>query len=436
MKNRLPLFVFLVSVGTLFVLPNFYKNGWKSVEPAYYDEWQIRYDRLVIARLVKTRQDGFLSAGGLMGLGDTTEWNFLTATHRHQFNAYIDNGKFQSYLAYKSNPGLQGILYGIVDKLLNISGQQKIKVFRGITALASALVFGLIFSVFTLEFGMLAGIFTLLFSAFSIWIILPAGSIFWNLWVFYLPFLASAYLLADFANTGRYNPIKVYSVLFAAILARILLSGFDLMTTVLIMTTVPIVYYCISEKWDWKTFANRFIKISIVLSSASFAGLTIMSAQIAAVEGNNTNIFAYIKNRFGSHFAGNSEYYLSGNIEATKIGVIEVIKKYITMPAINIPWPGTDLQILYWHLIVMFAIFTTVFFAVNKKQFEYPRKAIALIVTTWYSMLAPLSWYILFRPHSIVHTHVNTMGWQMPFTLFGFALCGFVITDLFKPRPV
>ena len=84
MKKRKTLFILLVITGTLFLFPNFYNNSWKAVEPAYYDEWQIRYDRLVMARLVKNRQDGFFSAGGLLGLGDSEKWNFLSATHYHQ----------------------------------------------------------------------------------------------------------------------------------------------------------------------------------------------------------------------------------------------------------------------------------------------------------------------------------------------------------------
>lgn len=434
MPRRTQLFLLLLIAGTLFLLPSFYQNQWDAVDQGYYDEWQIRYDRLVIARLVQIRQDGFFSAGGLLGLGDATEWNFQSATHKHQFNTYFNNGEFESYLIYKSNPGFQGVLYGSIDKLLNIPGEQKIRIFRGITALLSALSFGLIFAFISVEFGAFAGAFMLLFSAFSIWTVLPAGSIFWNLWAFYLPFLAAAYLLAVSARTGSYHAVSIYLILFAATLTRILLSGFDLMTTGLIMSTVPIVFYGISEKWGWKTFFERFIKISIALSIATFAGLTIMSAQIAAAEGGIGNVFTYIENRFGSHFAGNSEYYISGGIEATRIGVIEVTTKYLLMPAINIPLPGEDTQVLYWHLVVLFAVFTALYFLFQKKREGHPRKAIALIVTTWYSILAPLSWIILFRPHSIIHTHVNTMGWQMPFTLLGFALCGYVITDLFRRK--
>ncbi len=201
------------------------------------------------------------------------------------------------------------------------------------------------------------------------------------------------------------------------------------------MSTVPYVFYSMYEKWEWKLFLKRFVMASIALITATLTGLFILSAQIIA--NNNGSIksaFSYVEDRFGHHFAGNSEYYTSGGIDATKISIVEVTGKYLVMPAINIPLPGADKQVLYWHLILLFAAFTILFFFVNKKRGAYSQKAVALIIATWYSLSAPLSWIILFRPHSIIHTHVNTMGWQMPFTLMGFALCGYVITDLFKGK--
>jgi len=432
-KNRT--FLLLIICGTLFLLPNFYQNRWSAVDETYYSEWQARYDRLVVARLAKNHQDGFFSAGGLLGLGDATEWNFLSETHRHQFDTYIRNGEFKSYLVYKSNPGFQGVFYGVMDKLLgDISGERKIQIFRGVTTFLSALAIGLIFAFIATELGSIAGLSMLVFSAFSTWTILPAGSIFWNLWAFYLPFLAGIYLLRDSAQKGQYKSASIYIFLFIATLIRILLSGFDLMTTGLIMTTVPFVYYGAYELWDKSTFITRFIKASSVLILATVTGLMIMSVQIASTDHTVTNVFSYIEERFGHHFAGNSEYYISGGIEATKIGAFEITSKYLAMPAVNIPWPGEDLQILYWHLVVLFVLFTVIYFLTNRNRNDHSRKAIALITATWYSLSAPLSWILIFRPHSIIHTHVNTMGWQMPFTFMGFALCGYVVTDLFRRK--
>ena len=56
---------------------------------------------------------------------------------------------------------------------------------------------------------------------------------------------------------------------------------------------------------------------------------------------------------------------------------------------------------------------------------------------TWFSFLAPLSWFVIFKAHSHCHTHMNFLVWQMPFTILGVALCGVASRGLFPlgPRP-
>ncbi len=421
--------------AVLLLLPNFYRNRWSAVDSEYYTDWQTRYDRLVVARLVKTRQDGFFSAGALMGLGDEKEWGFQTRTNKHQFIVYLNQAKFQSYLDYKSNPGFQGFLYGFADQALPISGDQKLKLFRAFTAFLSAMVFGLIVTVFAAEFGFLSGILSLTFTIVSLWIVLPAGSIFWNFWAFYAPFLASAYVLADAAKKGEYRSRKIHAILFIAVLMKVLFSGFDLTTTVLVMATVPFVFYAIYYRWDIKNFIVRMLNVGIVLLAATITGLVILGLQIVATEGSISNAYTYILNRFTSHVGGDYEYFTNQELPVRKISFMEVLPKYLVMPAIDLHFPKLTIHILYWHLIVVFAIFTLIFVLKHRIQpnrLQLTRKALALIASTWYSILAPISWYATFKPHSFIHTHVNTMGWQMPFTLLGFALCGFVITDFFK----
>jgi hypothetical protein len=418
---------------TLVLLPNFYRNRWTAVEPGYYSEWQTRYDRFVLARLVKTRQEGFFSAGGLMGLGDTDRWNLDTQVNRDQYESYLKNRSFTSYLVYRSNPGLQGIVYGTLDKTLPITGAQKLKAFRGLTAFLTAMVFGLILTTIAMEFGILPGLLALLFTIFSMWIVLPAGSIFWDYWGFYLPFLASAYLLAEAAAKNRYHARRIHIWLALAALAKAIVSGFDLTTTVLVMATVPFVYHAIYQEWDLKTFLLRFFKASFALLAGTVAALLILALQLIANQGTPGSAYSYILNRFTSHLEGNYSYFSGQDVVARRIGIMEVVPKYLAMPAIRLQIQSTTIQFLYWHVLVLFAIFTAVFLLIHRDRggrLGIPRKSLALLVATWYSMLAPLSWYVIFRPHSYIHTHVNTMGWQMPFTILGFAFCGLVISDL------
>jgi hypothetical protein len=124
--------------------------------------------------------------------------------------------------------------------------------------------------------------------------------------------------------------------------------------------------------------------------------------------------------------------YQSGS-GSEDVSAFEVLSKYLLMPAIDLRFRNISVHVLYWHLLVVFALFTLISISMHRigsQRLNIPRKTLALMSATWYSILAPLSWYVLFKPHSFIHTHVNTMAWQMPFTLLGFALCGLVITEL------
>ena len=431
-NNQLYNLILLFIGGVLFLLPNYYHNTWTTVEPNHYEDWQIHYDRTVIARVVKTRQDGMLSAGGLLGLGNVDAWSYNNSVNQDQYNTFVNNNVFFSYLPYKSHPGFQGIIFGFIDQIDSIPKDQALKIFRGLTALASAIVIAIIIVGVGLEISWISALLLLFFSAFCKWMILPAGSIYWNLWAFFLPFVTCALLLAFHTKSNKYSVKLITWGVFATTLIKILFTGFELITVVLIMTTVPILFYAISNNWQWKTFFNYFARTGIALSAATITGLFVLSMQLIINDGNWTSFTNQVIDRFGMYFFGNTDYFFDPTVQATKISAVEITSKYLLMPAINVKLPGPDTQILYWHLVVLFAIVTFIYLFSNKKQEKYPQQAVAVIATTWYSILAPLSWYLLFRPHSILHTHVNTMAWQMPFTLLGFALCGFVITDLFR----
>ena len=76
------------------------------------------------------------------------------------------------------------------------------------------------------------------------------------------------------------------------------------------------------------------------------------------------------------------------------------------------------LKVRYIYLIVLFMLMSPLLFL--RSNAERRQQDIALIWTTWFSILAPLSWFVIFKAHSYIHTHMSFLLWQMPFTFFGF----------------
>ena len=88
----------------------------------------------------------------------------------------------------------------------------------------------------------------------------------------------------------------------------------------------------------------------------------------------------------------------------------------------------------YYFIFICFAVASAFFMMLIRKRdigYSSPH-GIALIATTWFSFLSPLSWYVIFKSLAYFHTHMNYLPWHMPFTLFGFGLCGYVIQTTFN----
>jgi hypothetical protein len=67
-RTSLPLtylLVFTLSVGALFL--GFYKNAWRVADQSWFDNHQRDTESFVIGRLVRSRHDGVLSSGALLG---------------------------------------------------------------------------------------------------------------------------------------------------------------------------------------------------------------------------------------------------------------------------------------------------------------------------------------------------------------------------------
>ncbi|MCI0556202.1 MAG: hypothetical protein L0287_35110 [Anaerolineae bacterium] len=239
MNKKTVLYLILFIGGVAFLFPSFYRDQYHVVEPGHYQLWQRTYDRVVIARVAKSQQDGIFSSAGLLGLAEAEEnWNF---DPDRQFIIYENGEKVNGYRVYRSHPGFQGFVFSLIDSFTNFSPSQNIEIFRAVVSSISAITISLLATLIAMEFRLLAGIFILVFSSFSEWMILPGGNTYWNLWAFYLPFLAGILILHDEVTKNRYGAIKIYSVLFITTLIKILFTGFELITTTLVMVTVPFV---------------------------------------------------------------------------------------------------------------------------------------------------------------------------------------------------
>ena len=157
-------------------------------------------------------------------------------------------------------------------------------------------------------------------------------------------------------------------------------------------------------------------------------------SQIGAVKGGFMEGIAHVIWSFGKRTYGEAGDYpavYAASLEAGTIGVVITYMNGIFFDLNNYLSQANSfvsnflLKVRYVYLIVLFMAMSVLLFLRSKKiTAERRQQNIALIWTTWFSILAPLSWYIIFKAHSYIHTHMSFLLWQMPFTFFGFAVFG------------
>ena len=152
--------------------------------------------------------------------------------------------------------------------------------------------------------------------------------------------------------------------------------------------------------------------------------------------GINHIIFSFQKRTFSNNSFTNSEVIN----ESLSSSLYEVIATYFKGTAISFRGIFPNIKhsittITYLELTVLFVICSFILLFISLKKKSSRRQYIALFVFLVSSILAPLSWLIIFKGHSYIHTSMNKLIWYMPFILIGAISFGQImkyLVDLLK----
>jgi hypothetical protein len=442
-----------LSVGTLSMVLlffGFYANSWNLVDQQGFLDFQHDTESLVIGRMVESRQDGIFSDGGLTGAGIHknlhVDWISVEEI-KAQYSAYLNGLTFNEYSPYMSQIGGQAMIFSVLDGVLPFSPQAKLNLFYILTSLLSALALTLIILWFYDEFGLFVTIFVTGSMVLSPWLTVFGRNLWWSTWAFYLPMITVMEFLRRNRVPAKHYFIKFGILVLIAVLVKCFINGYEFITTTLIMMFTPFVYYGILDRLTRRQLLKGLLVAVLASCLAIFLSFTILSFQIGSLKGETMLngvqhiVDSFLKRSYGDASAFPVEY--AASLEAS---TMDVVLKYLRGTYINLnnlihtsnPYVAKYvLEIRYLYLIVFFLAMSIIGLLRRTGNIaaKCRQKYMALIAATWFSILAPLSWYVIFKAHSFIHTHINNILWQMPFVFFGFAVCGLVIKDLW-PDPV
>lgn len=387
-----------------------------------------------MGRLVESRQNGIFSHGGLLGRGDFNLYRADDGTYNYQkiyerqYDAYLKKQTFSEYGRYGSQSGMQAMFFGALDKLSPFTPVENMRIYRVITSLTFALVIGYLLFWFLTEFGWTAALLALVTTIASPWLTLFGRNLFYFPTFFYIPIVAVTFYLNRHSAHIEQVKLKFGGLIFITVLLKCLFNGYDFILPSILMIGAPFVYYAMRDNWGTRKFIQTSGIIIVSVTAAVLVSLLVLTVQLWANQGSFAKATEYIISTFNRRTMGDPQSY-PGYTESLQANVWDVLWIYL-----QTNWAVVQTGLRFMDLIFIFAGFTLIYFIKEKFQIASPedsRKIRAMIVATWASIFSPLLWYVIFKGQAYVHTHTNFLAWYMPFTIYGFALCGCVLQNLF-----
>lgn len=426
----------------MLLIPGLYANFWRVADQRQFRAFQGGSESLVIGRMLKSRRDGILSAGALTGawlpeaaLPRVISDAWLSpAQGRNQYELYFHGVTRDSFVPYLSQPGGQAMLFSLLDRAIPASPRIKLEVLYVITALLSAGALALIALWFYNELGLSAALCATGSMVMCRWLTVFGRDLWWSLWAFYLPMIVLMYCTGSRKSLSLPGPVTIGILCLIAVLIKCLINGFEYITVTLIMMITPLTYYGLKHGLNSRFLIKAIPAAALGALLAIAVSLTILTFQIAAVQGSLQNGLDHIVYCLDKRTFGESPELPDKDAGSFATGTIRVLYTYLTgtfcdinnLITVENPFISHFLfKIRYYYLIAFFLLMSCVLYRrVNTIPAGQRKTDIAFVITAWISLFAPLSWFVIFRSHSLVHPPLNFIVWQMPFTLFGFALCG------------
>lgn len=254
------------------------------------------------------------------------------------------------------------------------------------------------------ELGVGAYLVTLLSLSISPWLAVFGKSVYWQLWLLLLPFALSAWACRARAQAPRPRRLAVTCLWWLAIVVVFALKsamGYEYLSTLAISCLVPMVYYGLATA--------RPVK-GIAAEAGCILGLAIVGFAMAVW--------------LHAAYAGHGDW--SAGLEIVRERA--AARTYATTQDGQASWL-MNLAVYvfgvqtYRGAFVPFGVLLVLFFWCARRRDRADGRHTAT-VTLLVAAAAPVSWFVLARGHSAVHTHLNYLLWHIPLTWIGWALVG------------
>ncbi|MEY4616741.1 MAG: hypothetical protein RJB66_1701 [Pseudomonadota bacterium] len=374
----------------LFLLFTFGLNLNLSTSKFYY--FQDDSEALVIGSLEQIREKKkVFFQPPFLGRCSWTDSATANAASNLSAHAAFERGLACKYEPYLNQVSLNGFISGAIYTFFETSPHdQKILV----AVLNSGLL--ILLAALMAQESFLGAVLFVLISFYTQTWQKFGGNLYWLSWVWL------CLIVALFKLKG---PARRFTLGFISILRMAI--GFEYITCLFLM---PVAFYLLEMKKGLLT-TKQFLRESLLTVLIQLSGFSLcFAAWIAVVKSqNNQSAMEVIQTTILKRIGSGSNSQMLANIDpiyhqSIEAGYLETLGLYLRMP-------------------YLFLILATLMAGVLSLRYAKP-----IYKTYFYpsclAFMASMSWLVLAKAHSFIHTHINYFVWELPFTFFACLLIG------------
>ncbi|TNF69106.1 MAG: hypothetical protein EP298_05155 [Gammaproteobacteria bacterium] len=348
--------------------------------------------------------------------------------HTHPNNAtpfglgryQLDQSNQMQYIPYRSQIGIQGIWYSFIYNQLGASISMLHWINSTLTAISILLLVWAFYRIYDkgLALAFLVSVF------FSPWMVLFARNLYWVSYLWFLPVFFS-FLAYSYRNNRKLY--SLYLLLFALAVFIKSAAGYEYLSAILLFASMPFVCaFVLPGDHFSRLAAFKAIIYLVVLSLVGFMMAIIIHAYLI-----DNNIILGLKHILihdvERRTYGNPMDFSSAYTESLDAPVLIIVLLYFFW------FPSYPTPLLYgisgayFKYLLMISLFVAIyhyFYGDQKKQQQLP----LLII----SILSPLSWFVLAKAHSYIHTHLNFVLWYFGTVAMIIYILGNTLINMFS----
>lgn len=362
----------------------------------FVNTFQTDSDGLVFRRLEQNRMTGIFS--GQMGLR-------MDDTYAQPFGPF-----------YASQFGLGGWLSTLPPTAFGVFGKSGagvvLTLVAGFNALVASAAVGAVRR--TLSGG--AAILCVL-ALLQPWPVAIAHSAYWMIGLKLLP---AGALIVVFAQ-GRGTWLRVFFAVLG-VSTFTFLSGYEFATIVVASSLGVVTYYCIVSQRSLSESISRALAALGGCVGGLFAALVIHFVQLRVRLGGTAAALEAIEDTVAKRTGATNIQVDPIYLESLASNPADVLATYLSIPVVGAPvvLPVVSL----FTVAALISVCTTVVILGARGGMMQPLdiRQHAVGIAWAVTLLGPVGWFLVARPHSHLHTHINPALWWLPVIPLGVAL--------------